>query len=427
MTIEAAIILYYGTLTFLPLLLWRSRKNVAAVLKIPLFLIAYFGGAFYFVDLAGANYGVDRESQDLYAALMLSGTVIFLLAYVYGFAAKGRMFFLMKYFVFKISPNNIDKVLGMSSVLAIFSITLFVISFWGMGFIPMLSEDPMSAKFMVGEYKEHYTPFAIPYRVAINLSNVALLLIFTRLLKKRSLAQIVLAVVLVVCLALSLRRGMVLSSGIVVLFSYYAFQGKVKYGLLMGGYVVVYCFGSAFNDMFFYYLGLSDRINFIAILRGLPDIADQLWFTHRWINDHWDYTYGANLIGGLIPYNSEYNISVLSQNVVGVMVGEATTGGFRLPIVVIGYISFGWSGVIILSILHAYLSGNILRCMKEFLSTVNNVETFIIYNSLVYSVLMLITGIMNGLKIDELFNVCVILLLLFLSKYKLLWGEMKEI
>ena len=399
-----AIVFYFGTILFLPFVLWTSKKNITFFQSLPFSIVAYFLGGIYFINFARAQYSIKDDILEFYTILLLVATIIFIIFYTWGFFSRGYIFYIFRKVFIWFSTENVNKFCSVGLYMAIITVILYIISFCGMGFIPLFAENPFAAKYMSGDYQEAYKNFAVTYRLALNLSNIAIaMLIIDFFIKQKKIINIILVILIIICLIFSMRRGMMLEGLLTLAFSYMAFQSKIKFVLLTIGYIVVVIIGSASNDIFLYTIGLRDALDITSIVRGAPDIADQLLFLKYWINDYWDITWGLNYLGALIPYHSEYNLAVITLNVIGSTAGEVASGGLRLPVPIISYISFGWLGVLFATAIYSYISGNILRLKKEVLKNVSIIR-FIILNVFLFPYIFVIFYkiFSNGILLDNL-------------------------
>jgi len=387
---------------------------------LPFYLVAYFGGAILFIEEAKKNNYPPDDVFDLYTGLLLVSTIIFVIFFCIGFFHRSvcrRSFCrLLNYF----DESIFDHIIKLSYPMAIITLLFFAIAFYGMGFIPALVENPFLAKYGAGEYHESYQLFAFFYRAALNMASVTMILLLLKLgfSNKRHITLLFLMLIFI-CLALSMRRSLAAAGLLSVFFSYMAMQSKMKCGLAVIAYTVIYCIGAAANDIFLYGLGLIDYIDLSAVFYGAPDVADQLLFLGEWVGGRWDYTYGLTWLGGLVPYNFDYNIAAYSLKVIGSQAGEVASGGFRLPLPIIGYISFDWIGVFVFVSLSSYLEGSALFATRETLQYASK-KLFIMLNALfVPLVLVPFKMVVNGLFIDQLFVVVILFCLSILCKRKL--------
>ena len=416
------IVLYTLTQLLLPILLWPSRKNTGFYQSIPPTLIAYIFGGIFFINNAEKQLGVGVDTEEVYIYILLLGCVSNVISYTIGFYTTNNIKSALKRMLMFLVNNNICSVKKYTTHIALATIILFVISFVGMGFIPALAENPMLAKFMAGEYQDLYKNYAVPFRLALNLSYIAVILLLLSAISKKGKKKIMymlLLIGIVTCIALTMRRGQILAGIIAFAFSYAAYSRKVVFYSLVSGFILLYMFGSAANAIFLYIMDLGVEPELYDIFRGMPDVSDQLWFLQKWLDDGWEITFGTNIFGGLIPFHSEYNISALTLYVIGATPGETGSGGFRLLTPMIGYISFSWLGVVAVTAMNAYLNGMVLRLTKDFVKNRNR-EEFIVINTLLIPCSVALTGkIVEGISIDSLTLALVVIMMFVLSNYKI--------
>lgn len=417
-----AMFIYTIITLLLPIILWPSRKNTGFYQAIPPALLAYIGGGMYFINEAKEQHGISADTEEIYTYILLLGSISYALSFMVGFHATNSVKNILKKVLYFMANGNACSVKKCAIPIAVASILLFVFSFWGMGFVPAFSENPMLAKYMAGEYQELYKNYAIPFRLGLNLSYIAVILLLLSLIclegKKRIIILLLLMGV-VFCIALTMRRGQIVAGIIAFLFSYLAFSKKYVFYTLVIGYLLFYMLGSATNAIFLYMIDLGERPEIYDIFRGMPDVSDQLWFLHRWLEDHWEITLGTNIIGGLIPFHSEYNISALTLLVIGATAGETGSGGFRLLTPMIGYISFSWLGVVAVTAMNAYLNGMVLRLTKDFVKNRNREEFIVINTILIPCSVALMGKIVEGISIDSLTLALVVIMMFVLSNYKI--------
>lgn len=323
----------------------------------------------------------------------------------------------MNNLVFRFSPNHYKLIFKYGLYLSIVTIILFCISYVGMGFAPALTESPMSAKFFAGEYQEPYRPFAIPFRLALLFSQLALTLLLLKLFLKYNLRTLILFLAIFTLLLLSLRRGPIAYPILTFFISYFIFKKKWLFWPSFITYFLIFALGSASLKIFLNFIGLGEPLNLSVIFWGVPDLIDHLHFLDFWIGDNWDPTYGLTIIGGLIPFQFKYNPATLSKIVVG-MEETAATGGFRLPIPLLGYISFGWLGLVLFSAIHGFLTGVVLKISKVILTKAQSFDSFIVY-FLIINILFGLTDFVLNAQVDFLVSIIFLLFLFKLSNYKL--------
>lgn len=404
MYLYIAIILYFGAMTLWPWILWPSQRNTRVFMGMPFTFIAYFFGASYFIEMVRMNNYPSEDIFELYTMLLLASTVLFVVCFSCGYFHRGWVLQKVNHLLDFFKESRMDYIMRQSHWIACVAVMMFLISFYGMGFIPAFAENPLVAKFGAGEYHEQYQSFAVFYRMGLNLAGVAIVLLLLRWgLGEKKYTSIILLVLVFLCATLSLRRSLIASGLLIVMFSYMALQSRTKFVFFFILYSMIYSLGSAGNEIFFYLIGLQDSVDIASVFRGAPDLADQLLFLGSWVDGRWDYTYGLTWVGGLIPYNFDYNISAYSLKVIGAQAGETPSGGFRLPTPIVGYISFDWIGMAIFVSLSAYLDGVMLRAMQYHLQNAS-IKKFMVLNVFFLPILSsAMQSTVLGFSMDQMF------------------------
>lgn len=418
-----AVVAFFLSDLILKYMLWPSRKNTAFFISAPFIILVYIFSAPIILDFAKKNYSIRDYNLEFYSELLLLSTIINVSFFVIGFFSYNNIYMKIKRIIVNLEPIDNEKIKNYGVILSIITIALFAISYIGMGFIPLFSDSPMAAKYMSGEYQDAYKSFAVPYRVALGLSNIAIILLTIKLLTTSKLKNKIYALLLIAgllaCLIFSMRRSLIVYGITGILFSHFAFKSKIKYSILCILYFLFTFIGMAGNSLFFFFLGITDFPKIEDVFAGAPDIADQLYFIKCWFDGDFPYTFGTNLIGGLIPFHSEYNLSVLTLNVIGSQAGEAASGGFRLPVPLIGFISFGWLGCIAITGIYSYFSGLCLHIKKDILKD-ESYQNFLSINTLLIPyTLEIIPALFIGVGIDSVVMFFIIIAIYFFSRYKI--------
>ncbi|MET0734963.1 MAG: hypothetical protein ABWY55_04875, partial [Microbacterium sp.] len=232
-----------------------------------------------------------------------------------------------------------------------------------MGFVPALTDDPLTAKFFRGAYAAAYQPVAPLYRGATSILSVLLPIIFLYAMKLRRLKWVLLAASALVVLLLGLMRDPAASGILLLLGVYIAVRRKpwiLYFAILVGTYFI--------GGAMYFILGQLGFSNFgdvgaqadllTSAAAGAPDISDQLLFLNAWLRDP-QYTYGLTWLGGLIPGNNPWNPSVWSLSIVNPTqeITAIASGGLRLPPPIWGLVSFGWPGVVLVSVVTGAIQG----------------------------------------------------------------------
>ena len=373
--IKASILLSYVIVIGLHFMLWKSKNNIVLILELPKFLIAYVGGTFFLFDETIDLRGINKSNLVDLAAIMLLGSLIYAFGYLVGFNIKSGIKKRFYIAIRKFSQVSSGDLLYKNSVwvhvtltFSVLCIVFYLYSFQVMGFIPMFADNPFAAKYMAGEYQERYRPVAHFYRLALVLSafTVPLLLglsIWMRGVKK-ILPMLLLALILSLTI-LTLRRGLIATPALFFLLLYFVWYRNGKYVIIFTAtWLLIWVLGSSINSIIATYIfGSSDSFKWISVVKGMPDIADLLWFWNEFIETQYPMSYGKTIYGGLIPYHYDWNPSVMTKLVVGSGKNVAT-GGFRLPFQVEGYYTFGWLGVVLWSFYYGVIGGIYLKLMR---------------------------------------------------------------
>lgn len=357
---------------------WFNRWNIAAHASLAFSIVAYVLP----IAFLGQLDGLSSDALDLYYRVICAGLFFAVLGVVAGWGIA-RL-----YNSHRLSdragfdrPDVRRAVRTRVLVLTILSLAGVFVAFAVMGFVPALTEDPLTAKFFRGEYAAAYQPVAPLYRGATSVLAILLPLIFLYALKLRNLMWLAVGVSTVVALLLGLMREPAVSGVLLLVGAYVAVRHRpllAYFALLLASYFV----GSAL----YYLLGLVGFGSFAdapsasmtwldQAAAGAPDIKDQIQFLTSWLARP-EYTYGLTWIGGLVPGNFAWNPSVWSLSVVnpGMDVASIASGGLRLPAPIWGLVSFGWPGVVIASVGTGVVQGVLAGVAKQVLPS-RSVET----------------------------------------------------
>lgn len=406
MYLHIAIILYFCSLTFLPWILWPSRRNTRVFMSLPFTCIAYFFGAGYFIEIMRMNNYPSEDIFDLYTMLLLVATVLFVVCFSFGYFHRGWVLRKVNRLLDFFDEERMDDIIRQAHWIAFAALVMLSIAFYGMGGPPAFAENPLVAKYAAGEYHEQYQSFVVYYRAGLNLADAAMVLLLLRWgWGKRSYTTIVLYVAVFLCVLLCLRRSLIGAGVLTVLCSYFALQSRWKFAVFFIFYSMIYSLGAAATPILLYLTGLQDSLDMTAVFGGVPDVADQLLFLGSWVDGRWDYTYGLTWIGGLVPYNFDYNIAAYTLKVIGAQAGVSPGGGFRLTIPLLGYISFGWIGAVLFVSVSAYLDGMFLRAIHQNLQDAS-AKKFMVFNVFFLPIFAgVMTSVVFGFFIDQVFMI----------------------
>ncbi|WP_169560519.1 hypothetical protein [Nevskia ramosa] len=401
-------------------LIWPSRWNIPAHTSLGLLFVAYI------IPLA-ITPTLDKFSYDIvsqYVMIQFLGGILYATGLLIGGNYKAvRLKKTVSYlrnnrkFLNEVLPQRII-ILGLAGLLGIW------VSFAIMGFIPMFADEPFSAKFFKGQYQESYQRIAWLYRFSFQI----ILLIFTMVAalwwdKKKHIA-LVISVCTVLTLTAALTRGSAFIGLVSVIGLVWASKNKFFF-LYPIGCVFVTIIGSLSylivallidNSAFSAIYGTESITE--SISNGAPDISDQLMLLTSFEVDP-KFTFGRTILGGLVPFNFQWNPSVWTLSVSNDTddISEIASGGFRLSTPLWGYFNFGWTGVCLGSSLIGFFVGAFLNSIKKEFS-----ENSILFSAFCLFIYNNIIGIIsNGmtLSIYSAPSVFVLFFLIYRSSAKI--------
>lgn len=357
-------------------IIWFSRYNIPNHLMLGLLFVAYFVPLF----LTDVLSQFQPDLVSLYTYILTLGSFFYVLGLIFG-----HRFFRLENIVKRPTffSSSLEEFMrhryGFLVWLTIFSLVAMALSWVYIGTVPMFAEDPFSAKFFKGEYYEAYSRVAIPYRLSqtIQITLFPILVALWFLTRRKILLFLFLTIM--VFFALALTRSLVFS-GIFTLVALYATRKKRYVFAFIFIHVFVFGIGSAI----YYLIGLffgSDAFGVInaagadiwtVTAAGSPDITDQLSLLQAF-EEHGTYTLGRTFFGGLVPGQFYWNPSAWSLYLANNTddITEVASGGFRVPVAMWGYFSFGWLGVVMLPFLSGMLLGASTRYIQGLISYKN--------------------------------------------------------
>lgn len=346
-------------LALLSYFVWPSRWNVVAHAQLAFALVAYV------LPIYALGYldHVTGEAFDLYSRVLVVGAVFAVAGTLMG-GVIGRSVSLRAFVALDThltAGHGLDRRVQWTIGAAIAGV---LAAFVGMGFAPALTPDPLVAKFFRGAYAEPYAPFAPLYRASTTIVTILLPLASVLAWRRRRARWVLMVGGALGVMLLGLLREPALSGVLMAVGVLLAVQGRgtmVYIGMLVGAYFV----GSGL-----YYLlaelgfqaftsSVSAGADVLAqIAAGAPDVRDQMTFLTSWISRP-EFTMGKTFLGGLVPGNFPWNPSVWSLHVVnpGADITSIASGGLRLPAPIWGLVSFGWGGVVGVSLANGFAVG----------------------------------------------------------------------
>lgn len=377
MSIESVLIFFSSAVMIVgTYVIWFSRYNIPNHLMLGTIFVAYLVPLF----LTDVLSEFQQELVTQYAYILTIGAVFYVIGLVFGhrYVLLHRMIKRPPLFsvTLEVFMQQRYRFLVWVTIFALFAM---ILSWMYIGTVPMFAEDPFSAKFFKGEYYEAYSRVAIPYRLS-QMAQITLFPILVALwfLTRRKLL-LVLVVTIMVFFAMALTRALVFS-GIFTLIALYATRKK-RY---IFGFIFLHVFVISVGSAIYYLIGLlfgSDAFGVInaagadiwtVTAAGSPDIFDQLSLLQAF-DDHGTYTLGRTFFGGLVPGQFYWNPSAWSLYLANNTddITDVSSGGFRIPVAMWGYFSFGWFGVVMLPALSGLVLGASTRYIQGFISNKN--------------------------------------------------------
>ena len=363
--------------------IWFSKKNIFNHISIGLCLVAYVVPVFV-IDFSEYS---NSQVWTLYSQINIIGCVTLIIGLFLGY--RWRKVVLVDA-VIKVSSlktlyfdnGRVEKILRISNRIFIIGVVGIILSYLIMGFVPLLAADPYMAKFFKGQYQAPYRRVAFIYRTSRQLIEFLMPLKILEIFLKRKLKDIILVLLAIVLIVLSLNRGAI-ALGVLTAISivvalkknnlpFWTFFVLVFLTYTVGSgilYIVAYFFPDASG-----LAGVRTGDSFFeAIALGAPDIPDQLGFLSAFVRSGSHSTYGMTFIGGLVPFNFEWNPGIYTLRILNETsdVSEVSSGGLRLTVAMWGYVSFGWFGVVFMPFITAFFTGYIVKQMKIILNNLS--------------------------------------------------------
>lgn len=351
-------LLAFTVFTVGTLLVWPSRYNVPAVVNVPFVITAYLIPIAIFPYAAIFSPQLVQQLTNLNAlggAAMLAGILI-------GARMKFGARTLARYLPQVRNERDYQILSRRLRQALLFGVLGVAFCFLWMGMVPIFAAEPFMAKFFKGQYKEKYDQISILYRLAQYAIVTFLPLGFTMALERRDLKLIALVLASVGMMALALQRGLVAEAFLLCLTVWATRSFGATLAVTIGS-TLLWLIGS----VIYLVLGMIEaQGDLVADLsHGTPDILDHLTFLGAF-NPQTDLTYGLTFFGGLIPGNFHYNPSIFSLAITNPTgeISEISSGGFRMPPSIWGYVAFSWPGVVLVCLLSGLIFGGTTVALK---------------------------------------------------------------
>jgi hypothetical protein len=341
----------YAVFSLGALLIWPSRKNVAAWLGLPFFVVAFL------IPLLVVDYTQETNPEvirDL-TRMNLAGAMAMVVGMIFG--TQITLPSLPLRFRQDYGRDDLPGVLRRTMRVLMVGCAIMSLCFAWMGFLPMFAEVPFLAKFFKGPYKEKYDQVSIFYRLSQVLVTTSLPVAMAMSVSLRNRKLWLLILWAVGLFAVSLNRGTV-AAGALLMFGVWASRSRLAMAVFLTSATAIVCLGSSIYALLGIIAVPEDFDLWSEIARGAPDIQDHLTFLGAFDPDR-QLTYGLTFVGGLVPCNFAFNPSVYTLAVVNETsdISEIASGGFRLPPSVAGYMAFSWVGAVLVPLGTGLLTG----------------------------------------------------------------------
>jgi hypothetical protein len=352
-------ILAYAIFTLAPMIAWPGRFNVAWTTQAAFFMTAYL------LPLALLDFDLfsDRITIENLTLLNSIGAISIVVGIFIGKSISSKKPAPIDFYPdLRFIARNPLAEKRVAAVLTIGALGMTLCFAW-MGMVPALADDPFSAKFFKGPYKEKYDQVAIIYRLSQFAVITVLPLAMAYGIERRRPATIATAVFAMSILAVSLTRAPVLE-GAVLIAAIKMAESRNRFLIFIIGSILIYILGSAIYAL----IGLtqSEESFLQEAAAGAPDILDHLSFLGQFDLQK-NITYGMTFIGGLIPGNFEFNPAVFSLAISNPFTdpADSPSGGFRMPPSIWGFTAFGYYGASIVCLISGIFIGRSTKLLKK--------------------------------------------------------------
>ena len=377
------LLLAFSALACGPYLAWFSRWNIIGHFKLALTVVAYVIP----ITVFQVHRAFPPEVVRSFTQMLVTGAVAYTLGIFYAkFILRPATGTFLRSISLDEPPEARALVEKRIWVALVAGAVLMVVSFLGMGFVPLFAEDPLEAKFLRGDYKASYDRVSVLYRLAWvilpTLIGLAVLLSFQR---AKAFKWRVLTVVVVALLFLTLSRTSIAQGVLVLVVIVLIWRRHTLIAILAT--VATYVAGALFYRLVawagievFGEVQVSDRSVLEEITATVPDVTDALSFWARWEAAGSPLAGGHTLYGGLIPGNYPWNPSVWSITLgnPNVDITQIASGGLRLPAPVWGYVNFELLGAILVPFVAGLLTAWVLVKVSRVVPATNLFSTVLI-------------------------------------------------
>lgn len=333
---------------------WPSRWNIVGHLNLGMFIVSQFIPVVFLNQLRS----LDTASVKDVTTILAQGSIAYLFGILLFRSYKKLPVNLHTWRRFLEPDDTWERaVQTRTTFFSLVGIGLLVLSMMGMGFVPLLSEDPISAKFMRGDYHDPYITWAVPYRLGIALLSIVIPLVLAIVIWRRRFGLLPVALVSLVLMVLTYQRSPALTGIVLIVVIWLVKKNHFNFALVavslayIAGTLSSYLAARIFTPTAISSTAGSAQGVVEQIVATAPDVSDTITFYSQWVA--WDrpLTLGRTYFGGLIPGNYEWNPGVWTLTLGNPSVDLSTilSGGMRLPLPLWGMVSFGTAGVFGLS------------------------------------------------------------------------------
>ena len=413
------VLLLIATTKLLTFFVWPNIRNVPFILSVPFVVIAVGWGSFYWTSQYVAASGMEQGAAESFIAILSIGAAVTCLAAVATVRALAapRGFAVFNGLMIDSVNRGAGLLLFIAAVLMLAGAAVFIGGFYMLsGIIPAFAENPLVAKYFAGEYTARAAPYMPLFRGGMVLYQVGVLVGILLLPSRLNVGRMMMFVLVgllgfaVVLALLSLRRGVAaqpILEGLLILLVVRARLGWIIVGVAV--YLTVFTFGSAANQILVYVLGLKNEVGLDAIIKGLSDIHDILWFVDAYHKAGPPPTMGMTVFGGLVPYDFRWNPGNYTKWIIGADLNTGS-GGFRLPMSLWGYDAFGYAGLVLWSAVDGFaivIQAFLFRLVVE----KGGNRYVLAINVITYKAVFLICNNLLQWKIDDLLVIILFLML----------------
>jgi hypothetical protein len=345
-----------GVLMCGQILLWRRRDNVLGYVLLATWVVTIV------IPLFGTSIVADFDPHVVRRLtwILLIGAAFYLVGLVLGGGVAGRAQLRRTVIWGRPFGGEVPAPIHIwARRFAVASLLALAASFALLGYIPALAADRTSAKYGVGIYAAGSARGGAVYHIALALASVALPVILVIAWRRRSLADLALAGVVLVGLLLTLSRQNAFSGPLLVVVAVLVERRWKPLAVV----AVVCCalfVGTLFNEFVFpTTTGVATPSFATRVAASAPDVHDSIGFLSGFetLGSHFVHT--KTLTAGLNAKKGYWDPGGYAVRTLTLLPDASAvgSGGIRLPAPEWGYSAFGWAGVIMWSLLSGLFAG----------------------------------------------------------------------